>query len=828
MHRCCDAILKNPGGPGLGLTDFTALLRRFTDWALKAVSALPYQGPSSGFWFCVRAACEAFFSVETAATALVTAAGGRQAPAAPAPTVAHVVLDAWGELLLGRTLLQCIEPAQWAPEAAAVEAERPRVRAVALEDTRRAMRRYLHSTACRLLVEHLDSPRTIDGVKAAMPCPAWSTYGECRDRRSGRCLRLHERSTSAAQGRHLALVVEQCCAVSALLVMKKALARGVPDRLGDKVLSRVMPLRRLWFEKLARGLQPVSQRLESCDAVFGCIAALPMEACFGLVELAQDVWLADSTAVADAGTFLKATLLLARLTGSPAMQTPPTKALQDKCNGLVLAATRQYAGHYAFVRDPSCGAVRSVHSACLLFWTCLERGAAASALRAGLTYLAFIDKYLRDPNVAPSLNPRPDDLIELVELLVALCVTCYKAGHNVVLPRSYLLPFFCRQNLCFAPEGLGLSYNAYAASMESLPELERHAFSILQGMVQGRVFAAMRPAEQKRQASFDDWRDLCARASLALVLLVAHCREQAQLQSTLDRIHSLASLDVDPGTMGKFRFPRRERETFLGRDAADLLERVGRWYADGVDGLLAVVRADFDPRNCAGWWRPASAERVVFAPSAARPVVLFSRLDNCTWMAKRPWIEGGAEEWLVEQERRAAGGIWEKASQDGGRVAEAEGSLENQSEMQLLMSADFQRKDQVSHSLSSLRPLPPLPRCHRSIPHVQCPGCALEAATSIQPVDWLTADPHLHPPPHRQRPASASGTCSVSHRGASELYPRRRTASGSSRRRASPAGAPGLRPRRSGGGCTGTGPCGGMRCPRCFNCLLSAGTDNDP
>jgi hypothetical protein len=721
VHRCCDAILnlKSPGGPGLGLADSTALLRRFTDWALKAVSALPYQGPSSGFWFCMRAACEAFFSVETAAAAPVVAARGRQAPAAPTSAVAHVVLDAWGERLLGRTPLQCIEPAQWAPEAMTAEAERPRLRAVALEDARRAMRRYLHSTACRLLVMHLDSPRTLDGVKAAMPCPAWSTYGECRDRLSGRCLRLHERSTAAAQGRHLTLVVEQCCAVSALLVMKKTLARGVPDRLGDAVLSRVMPLRRLWFEKLARGLQPVSHRLESCDAVFECVAALPMEACFGLVELAQDVWLADSTAVADAGTFLKATLLLARLTGSPTMQTLPTKALQDKCDRLALAATRQYAGHYAFVRNPGC-AVRSVHTACLLFWTSLEFGAAASALRAGLSYLAFIDKHLRDPNVASSLNPRPDDLIELVELLVALCVTCNKAGHNVVLPRSYLLPFFCRQNLCFAPEGVGLSYNAYTASIDCLPELERHVFSILQGMVQGRVFAAMRPAEQKRQASFDDWRDLCARASLALVLLVAHCRgrEPAQLQSTLDRIHSLASLDVDPSTMGKFRFPRRERETFLGRDAADLLERVGRWYADGVDRLLAVVRADFDPRSFAGWWRPAGAERVVFAPSAARPVVLFSRLDHCTWRTKRPWIEGGAQEWLVEQERLAAGGAWEKAAQDGGRPAEAERSSEDQSALQLLMSADFQCKEQVSRSLFSLPPLPiSLPTATALDPH---------------------------------------------------------------------------------------------------------------
>jgi hypothetical protein len=73
-------------------------------------------------------------------------------------------------------------------------------------------------------------------------------------------------------------------------------------------------------------------------------------------------------------------------------------------------------------------------------------------------------------------------------------------------------------------------------------------------------------------------------------------------------------------------------------------------------------------------------------------------------MPKRPWIEGGAEEWLVEQERRAAGGTWEKASQNGGRAAEAEGSSEDQGAMQLLMSADFQRKDQVTRSPP---PLPP-------------------------------------------------------------------------------------------------------------------------
>ena len=671
------------------------LLRRFTDWALKADSALPYQGPSSGYWFCMRAACEIFFSVETTAAApSAAAAAGRRAPSAHAAAVAHVVRDAWGERLLGRSPLPSIEPAQWAPEAATAEgqAERPGLRAVALGEARRAMRRYLLSTACTLLVAHLESPRVLDGIKAAMPCPAWGTHGDCRDKRSGRCLRLHERSTAAAQARYLALLVEQCCAMSALLGMKKALARGAPDRLGDAVLGRVMPLRRLWFEKLARGLQPVSQRLESSAAVYECVAELPMEACYGLVDLAQDVWVRESKTAADAGTFLKATLLLARL--SPVMQTLPTKALQDRCAGLALAATGQNAGHYALVRDPG-GGVRSVHSNCLLFWTYLERGAAASALRAGLAYLAFNDKHLRDANVAHSLNPRPDDLVELIELLVALSVMCYKSGHGVVLPRSYLLPFFCRLDLCFAPDGLARSYTAYTASMECSPELEKHAFSLLQGMVQGRIFAAMLPAEQRRQASFDDWRDLCSRASLALILLAAHC---GSLQSTLDRVLSLASLGVDPATMGKFRFPRRDRETFLGRDPADLLERVGRWYADTVDGLLAVVRADFDPRAAAaGWWRPAGAERVVFAPAAGPPAVLFSRSDHGAWMTKRPWIRAGAEEWLAEQERRAAAGPLAEAAEDGRSAAAAEGGAdsEDQSALQSL-GAELQRKDQVA------------------------------------------------------------------------------------------------------------------------------------
>ena len=686
--------------------DSTALLRRLTDWALKAISALQYQGKSSGYWFAMRAACEAFFSVETAATAPLAAAGARRAPATPAGALAaaHVIRDAWGEQLLSRSPLSSIEPAQWAPEAAAGEraAERPWLSAVALEGARRAMRRHLLSTACTLLVVHLESPRTLDGVKAAMPCRAWSTYGDCRAAAAGRCLRLHERPTAAAQGQHLKLLAEQCCAVSALLGMKKALARGVPDRLDDAVLGRVMPLRRLWFEKLARGLQPVSQRLESTDAVCGCIAALPMEACFGLVDLAQDVWLAESTAAADAGTFLKATLLLARL--SPAMQTLPTKALQNKCASLAFAATRQNAAHYAVVREPDSGAVRSVHSTCLLFWTCLERGAAASALRAGLSYLAFIDKHLRDANVAASLNPRPDDLIELVELLVALCVMGYRGGHSVVLPRSYLLPFFCRLDLCFAFEGLA-SYSAHAASMDCLAALERHIWSLLKGMVKGQVFAAMRPAEQKRQASFDDWRDLCARASLALLLLVVHCREPAQLQRALDQVHSLTSCQVDRDTMGKFCFPRRDRETFLGRNRADLLEGMGRWYANGVDGLLTVVRANFT-RPCD--WRPDGAELVMFAPNTTPPVVLFSRPDHGAWMTKRPWLMGGAGEWLSEQELQAAVGARAKVAGEGGREAEAGGEAEDQPESARLqsLSADMQRKDQVPVAL--LRPLNPI------------------------------------------------------------------------------------------------------------------------
>ena len=630
----------------------------------------------------MRAACEAFFSVETSSGS--SGISGTRNTVVSAAT-AYVFRDAWGERMLGRIPLPSIDPAQWAPEVAEGPAERPGFRVVALADVRRAIRRYLLNATCTLLVAHLESPLTVAGVKAVLPCPSWNTHGDCLGRRNGRCSRLHEVSTSAAQGRHLALLAEQCCAVTTLLGMKRASSTGAPDRLNDAVLCRVMPLRRRWFEKLARGLQPVSPRFESAVAVHECIAALPMETKYGLVDLVTEVWLKDLTSAADVGNFLKAMLLLAKL--GPTLQTLPTKALQEKCKTLALGCTGKNANHYAMYKEPGTGAVRSVHCHCLRFWIHLEQGNAAAALMEGTAYLAFTDKSLRDINVAPSLNPGPVDLMELVEILSALCVMCYTSGHDVVLPRSYLLPYFCRQGLCFQ----AYPYAAFTASMDCLPELQRHIYSLLQGMVQGRIFAAMGQEEQKRQSSFDDWRDLCVRASMALIFLAAHCKESAhtQLRATWDKIQSLASLDVNRVTMGDFRFPRDDREGFLGRSAIDLLDRVGAWYAKSVDGLLAVVRPEFGPSS-AGGWRPAEAELVVFVPKETPPAVLFFRAEPWMSAAVRPWIQAGAAEWLSKQERRIAGenSVLVAAPEDAESRAEELKGLEE-------LNADLKRKEQV-------------------------------------------------------------------------------------------------------------------------------------
>jgi hypothetical protein len=376
------------------------------------------------------------------------------------------------------------------------------------------------------------------------------------------------------------------------------------------------------------------------------------------------------------------------------MQTLPSNSLQTKCNLLALAATGANAKHFAFYEETKSKTLtrRSIHYRCLLFWTCLEQGAAAAALCEGTAYLDFADKYLRDSHLAGSLNPRPDDLVELIELLVALCVMSYKMGHSVILPKSYLLPLFCRYGLCFSPGGPANSWDAYSSSIKCLPVLERQIFSILQGMVQGRIFTAMRLEERLRQASFDDWRDLCVRLSMALIFLTANCKEQAQLRSVWDKLQSLSKLDVDHTVMDSFRFPRTDRESapeaFLGRSPINLLERVGSWYAKCVDGLMFVVRADFKHTENVGRWKPEDAELVVFAPKADPPVVLVSK-EDC-WMSKtvRPWIKSGAKEWSSEQDRQVS------AEGQYATAAEAQSGQEEQSGVQSL-DEDLESKEQV-------------------------------------------------------------------------------------------------------------------------------------
>ena len=113
----------------------------------------------------MRAACEAFFSVETSSGS--SGISGTRNTVVSAAT-AYVFRDAWGERLLGRIPLPSIDPAQWAPEVAEGPAERPGFRVVALADVRRAIRRYLLNATCTLLVAHLESPLTVAGVKAVM------------------------------------------------------------------------------------------------------------------------------------------------------------------------------------------------------------------------------------------------------------------------------------------------------------------------------------------------------------------------------------------------------------------------------------------------------------------------------------------------------------------------------------------------------------------------------------------------------------------------------------------------------------------------------------
>jgi hypothetical protein len=500
------------------------------------------------------------------------------------------------------------------------------------------MARHLLGTVCRLLISHLNSPTTFDGIKNLMPCPALNTHRDCRERTSGRCKCLHEFATEAAQRQYLDALLLQCSAVSILLEIRRKQDSFAADRLNDGIQKQIFPLRRRWFEKLVRGFQPISHRFESVTAVYCAVSATHQELCFGLVELVQKVWLQESTVAADVGTFLRSTLLLTKV--STNLQTLPIKALQDKCNRLALGGHSQV--HYSLHRSPVGGALFSVHSHCLVFWNCLENGEAARALEEGMAYLGFAAKYLRDVNLAPQLNPNPVDLVEFIELMVVMVVMAGSSCHNVVLPRSYLIPILRKRDICLSTSGLAKSYMAFTMSKQLLPELERHIFSFLQVMVGGRLFAAMRPEQQKRHSSFDDWRALCSRAALSLIFLSVNQENSSPLNSAIGKIGSLMSMQTDP-IMGGFRFPRPDREEFFSRSPPELLQRVERWYSAAVDKLMLVQRADFKASGGPAWPQQGFAELVVFDPD--RLALLFRKRED--WMGTHAWLQAGSIEWAL-------------------------------------------------------------------------------------------------------------------------------------------------------------------------------------
>jgi tetratricopeptide (TPR) repeat protein len=693
--RCLDAIFANPTH-GLRVATATPLLCRLADISHKMLAALPYRDKRIGMWYTAQLACKKFFSFLSSNSADQITTSRSQGAAAAADSAAANVLvlhDAWGDLMLRGLTSDTLDPPRWAPNRVPAEAHpaRQRVWSVAVVDARRAVARYLLSTACRLLLTHLNSPATFDGIKMLMPCPALNTHRDCRERASGRCKCLHEFATEEALRRHLDALLLQCSAVSILLVIRRAQDRRALDRLSDGAQKQIMPLRRRWFEKLVRGIQPISQRFESVAAVFGTVSTTPQELCYGLVELVQEVWLQESTFSGDVGAFLRSTLLLAKI--STNLQTLPIKTLQDKCHTFALGGHGQNANHFSLFRrnvvvpatqssvDPSSAstiptaaawtgpplptlrlapsnsnapvmpalsAPLSIHTRCLLFWNHLEHGEAAGALEEGIAYLGFAAKCLKDSSIAYQINPNPVDLVEFIELLVTMVALAGVGCHNVILPRSYLIPILRKRDICLSANGLARSYRAFFMLKQQLPVLETHIFSFLQSMVCGRLYSAMRPEQQKRHASFDDWRALCSRAALSLIFLSVNqdTTSPLRLNSVIGKICSLETMERDP-VMGGFRFPRADRDDFFSRSPPELLQRMERWYAASVDKLALVQRADFKATGGPAW-QPGFTQLVVF--DMERQLLQFPKRE--AWMGAHAWLQAGSTEWALAKKNQ--------------------------------------------------------------------------------------------------------------------------------------------------------------------------------